>query len=81
MMQRSTFAMNRDSMIEEEIYRLEKKFGIEDLRNALKECSEAHMLSLRLKLETRDSTELLYIIEDIRDAWIKRKAEEIVEEA
>jgi hypothetical protein len=75
------FAMNRDSMIEEEVYRLEKSFSIDELREAISECSDAHMISLRTSLMEHDGGDCLLALSIIREAWIKQKATEIVENA
>lgn len=80
------FAMNRDSMIEEEVYRLEKSFSVEDLQKAIAKASAKHMLELlgAIRESERGIEEkhlCLWALQDIRDAWIKQKATEIVEEA
>lgn len=71
------FAMNRDSMIEEEVYRLEKGFSVDDLQLAI---STAHWTDLLMLWEAMNKSEDCGpVLRDIRDAWIKRKAEEKVE--
>lgn len=73
------FAMNRDSMIEEEVYRLEKHFSVEDLSESISESSALDRLALFDALKSGEALDSLAVLRDIRDAWIKKTAEEIVD--
>lgn len=73
------FAMNRDAMIEEEVYRLEHRISCDDLREAITGCSADDMEALREAVQ--GGGDCGAVLRDIRDAWIKQKATEIVEEA
>jgi hypothetical protein len=75
------FAINRDSMIEEEVYRLEKSFDLDDMIAAFNTAPIKLQMALYAALSTSDPFECLTSVEDIRDAWIKQKATDIVENA
>jgi len=74
------FAMNREAMIEEEVYRMEKEFNSDDLQAAIEGCSAVHAIELIQALRQDDAAECMALLRDIRDAWIKAAAEKIVEE-
>lgn len=73
------FAMNRDSQIEEEVYRLEKKFDLDDFTEALSEAPTRLQLDLFIEAFKQDGSECVAILRDIRDAWIKRVATERID--
>lgn len=77
------FAMNRDSMIEEEVYRLEKSFDLDDMRAAIASASAKNLVELFQGLQQYGdqptANQCLWALRDIRDAWIKQKATDTIE--
>ena len=73
--------VGRDARIDEEVYRLEKCFSVDDLESAIKNSSAEDWGILWSSLDGGDAHECLAILQDIRDAWIKKTAEEIVDGA
>jgi hypothetical protein len=71
--------VGREGRIEEEVYRLEKHFSVEDLKESISESSALDRLALFDALKSGEALDSLAVLRDIRDAWIKKTAETIVD--
>jgi hypothetical protein len=73
------FTANRDLLIEEEIYHMETNFVEDDLLSAINDASAINFSDLFLALKGGDGPECLFALRSIRDEWIKKTAENTVD--
>ena len=71
--------VTKEERIEEEVYRLEKSFCLDDLFEAISESSAMDQIDLFESLRDGEAQECLFTLRAMRDAWIKSLAEHNVE--